>query len=189
VMALFFVWHLVVSVPYNLWKEQYEKINPNHEYDREWDRLNALDREREESPFITALKRDWTDRTAAAMAKAREPKRDTSVIEALAYIAFHRWGGDSNDALLAVFDESSDPIREFRQAARDGEITVWGRQRSNRVYDKIPLDHWSKHGLDGKALMHGTAATRWTDIHGSADEEYHGLMVSKAEIERHWPSR
>jgi len=27
VMALFFVWHLIVSVPYHLWKELYEKIN------------------------------------------------------------------------------------------------------------------------------------------------------------------
>ena len=70
----------------------------------------------------------------------------------------------------------------------DGDITVWGKLRTNKVYDKIPPQHWAKHGIDDVSFNAGSDGTRWTDIHGSDGEDYHSLMVSKSEIEREWPT-
>lgn len=183
---LAFAYHFLIEGPFQLWKDQQEKLHPNAEYDAEWERLNAVDR-RPDPPIIEALKRDWTDRTAASIARAREPKRDTHLSEALGYAAFGEWGRDFSEAFVAAFEgNASDPAGQFRQLARDSKITVWGKLRTNQVYDKIPADHWAKHGIDEKALLDGKSATRWTDIHGSDGEEYHDLMVDKRDIEREW---
>lgn len=170
VVAVFFLWHLIFAAPYQLWKEERRariiaETGREPEFHDAWDQLAETDRH------------------------ARGAVRDTGADEALAYIAFGEWGRDFSEVVIALFEgKVGNPCTPFRQAALEGKITVWGMLRINKVWDKIPASHWAKHGLDEEMFKAGNPATRWTDIHGSDGEEYHNLMVDRAEIERVWPA-
>ena len=111
-------------------------------------------------------------------------RRDVGAAEAIAYIASREWNGSVYEVTL-----SNDPIiaamAEFQQAARDGDIHVWGKVRDQGLYEEVPASFWANNHLEWFSLLRGTAATEpLTSLIGSI--KYQELMVSKAEIQRHW---
>jgi hypothetical protein len=120
----------------------------------------------------------WTDDSYKDewdyLADGKPVERDTPLGEALAFIAYRRWGRDYSQT-------AADALNEFRQRAYDDKISVWGRFDSADVWRKIPAEHWSDHSVDAGALLNGYART-W----GHDCTRYGFLMVSRAEIEREW---
>lgn len=123
-------------------------------FDDEWDYLDAKDR-------------------------GEHGKRDKSLAEALAFIAYRAWGREYTQATADMIPNA---LSELRQRAHDGRIIVWGRFHPDELYRPIPQEHWSDHRVDPGALLNGYART-W----GNDTTNYGHLMVSRAEIEREWP--
>lgn len=123
-------------------------------FDDEWDYLDAKDR-------------------------GEHGKRDKSLAEALAFIAYRAWGREYTQATADMIPNA---LSELRQRAHDGRIIVWGRFHPDELYRPIPQEHWSDHRVDPGALLNGYART-W----GNDTTSYGHLMVSRAEIEREWP--
>lgn len=174
-----FAYHLLIEGPYQLWKEQDGRLHPNAEFDTEWDRLTAPERPSSDPPFIAALKRDWTERTYQTMVKARELKSDTSLSEALGYVAFGEWGKAYSDAILAGNVAHSEITAQFRQKAFDGDLTVWGKHSESRLFEPIPKDHWRDHSITLTDLVSPA-------LSGGA-EPYRELMLNRREVEKVWP--
>jgi hypothetical protein len=117
---------------------------------------------------------------------APEPKaarRDADIGEALAYTVTREWGHTLDDALLALFEPGAQNMfNEHREAALNGDVTVWGRRDRFDIWREIPKGYWADHQLNGHALTQGHART-W----GNDTDAYIDLMVNRAETERRWP--
>lgn len=115
-------------------------------------------------------------------------RRDTTVSEALAYAALGRWGESFMEVPLhyAEWNAGKPFVEQFQKAARDGALTVWGKQGVGTVYEEIPTTYWREHGLDVQSIMMGRAATV-PMVEMEATALFSDLMVNREEVERTWP--
>lgn len=128
------------------------------------------------------------------------PLRDMNMQAAFNYVKDEHFcdiADDDIDRRSAIFDA-------FRQAARDGTLTIWGRPDSTHLainqwfkpLEKIPPEHWRLMGLEYTRYMFGDEKTvRQTttdpDNPHRADNpaSYLDLMVSRAELVKLWPPK
>jgi hypothetical protein len=111
-------------------------------------------------------------------------RRDTPLGEALAFIAYRRWGQEYAQTVVDMFEKGGkNVLSDFQQKAYDKELTVWGKLNGHGVYRSVPPEHWSDHYVDPGALLNGYARS-W----GHDTTSYSYLMVSRAEIEWEWPN-
>jgi hypothetical protein len=107
-------------------------------------------------------------------------------------------------------DESEDGkrvnrvLRVLRQAARDGQILVWGIENPRelrldviigavldiepeKVHDLIPRDHWRSHHVVAERAFQDIASLVWTQPANGMmmfdEESYSHLMVCRRQIE------
>ena len=75
-----------------------------------------------------------------------------------------------------------------RQAALDGEIRIWGKLSHYGPHSLIPADYWKIWHIEWFSTLKGESESEIAEIGYSGGEKYYDLMVSKAEIEKKWPS-
>lgn len=124
------------------------------------------------------------------------PQRDWSMQDAHHYVLNEHYGRNRMG--------SRNPFHDFRQAARDGALTVWGRPESidagpdtrPKPHEKISPEHWTNMGFDYMPYVFGSgedarrAATAPDHEHRRGNPEpYRDLAVSSAEVKRLWPPR
>lgn len=117
--------------------------------------------------------------------RRREPARDVSLSEGLAYAEFGEWNRTFFDAASTNGNKVNENLDIFRQKAHEGLLLVWGKRSTGRVFQKIPQDHWIDHHVEWFDLLRGAARTEPID-QGGADN-FIEVMVCKAEFEREWP--
>lgn len=122
-------------------------------------------------------------------AAPREPlkvRRDARLSEALMYVVKGAWGlepmSDGGGALGAL----ADAVRDFRQLALDGVLTVWGRTSPHDVWVPIQPKYWRDHEVHFLDLMRAETKTTKINI-ASPESRFTDLMVSRAEFELEFP--
>jgi len=119
------------------------------------------------------------------------PARDVSVAEAISYVCFRRWGRRFLEAAGDREANVNTALTEFRQAAADDRITIWGKTTAGAVFEQIPADFWRKNQIEWFDLLRGRTKTESIDplvTHGSALRaiSYFDLMTSRAQVEAAW---
>ena len=97
----------------------------------------------------TSRRRSLPYRIAGHVLSNITPERDTRLGDALAYVVtgnFDRKAVWENEG--GAISGMGDALKQFEKAARDGKVNVWGKRENWSVYDPIPADYWSTHGVD-----------------------------------------
>jgi hypothetical protein len=115
----------------------------------------------------------------------REPTRDATLAEALAYAEFGEWGRSFFDAAAKAKNQANEHLERFRQLAHDGAVTVWGKRRNNGIFQAVPRDHWTDHNIEWFDLLRGNARTE--NVMHKTPNPFLEIMVSRAQFEKAWP--
>lgn len=163
VMAVFFAQLLFVA-PFQLWK-------------REWERAETA-----EAALIPP-------------AKPPRPLRDATLNEGLIYACFGQWGGDPTGTLFfgdPDIERFGDCRSEFEKAAKDGELTVWGKEASpgffmDSLWDLIEPAFWKESRVKWGSVILGDDAETEHRHQPGVGHQYRQLMISKAQFVERWP--
>lgn len=129
-------------------------------------------------------KKRWDNSPAASAAHSVEPfTRDVSVGEAIAYLAFGSWGRTFTEAASSHDVSGEWEYKQFKQAAADGDIPVWGRSGKFRVFEPIPKEFWRKNHFDWFNLLRGDCGTEPIAKGNHTEVRYSETMTSKAATE------
>jgi hypothetical protein len=135
----------------------------------------------------------WKEATSDGLQTAKDvdvgkPKRDVSVDEAIAYIAYRKWGKSFFDTVSSSEADGIQEFHEFHQAAYDNHIPIWGIENGTDVHTQIPSDYWHRRKIDWFTVLKGNAKTESTNQPlPSHDENYSSLMTSRRLVEKTWP--
>ena len=126
----------------------------------------------------------WTDdkydEEWAYHANDKPTQRDTPLGEALAFIAYRKWGQEYSQTVVDMFEKNAaNYLNDFHQRAYDGKFKVWGKVNAKGVYRQIPSVYWADHHVHAQALLNSYAMAG-----GHDSLSYGHLMVSRAEFER-----
>jgi hypothetical protein len=111
--------------------------------------------------------------------------RDTSLSEALMYLATRRWGLDPLADGGGHLNALGTALDDFRQRAHDGEVTVWGRAGNYGVWQRINPDYWIDHRVDLLDVLRAEVRSRAIN-QMSQDPLFSALMVCRAEFAAAW---
>jgi hypothetical protein len=122
-------------------------------------------------------------------AAASDPTgRDTSVLEAIHYLAFGDWRVRSFDELEGEIPRLHGAMKMVEQAALDDLIPIWGRLSPSHLLERIPASFWRQRGIDWFTVLPGNEreVRVWRGISKDApsDERYEHLMTNKQAVER-----
>jgi hypothetical protein len=126
-----------------------------------------------------------------ARGSSRLGRRDTPIAEAVCWTVLRRWGANFVNDGGGQLDRFVPAVDDMRQAARDGHVRVWGKINRSGVFELIDPTFWADHYKDHMSLFNPDpdAETCTACNHQRPLARYLDLMVSRAEIEREWPSR
>jgi hypothetical protein len=96
------------------------------------------------------------------------------------------WGRDlQRDGLEGIAAAA-----EFERAAREGQISVRGRQRHFTNFETLSVDYWQTAGLDRMAALHGDPPNSRTEQRGALAGyiAYEDLRTSERQVRRCWPA-
>lgn len=116
------------------------------------------------------------------------PKRDKRASEALAFAVFGEWGEkfSSVPTHLSDWNSVNPPMEQFREAALNRQLTVWGKPGASLIFEEIPWTYWRDHGLELHSLLMGRALTTpLMEVEHTL--VFSDVMVSQFEVERVWP--
>ena len=199
-MVLFFLWHLAVAVPYQMWREGQDTTASGGD---------AIFRER-------MLRNKWED--VADVLSGRVPQRgDDGFRRHLEHVAIESakrcpempiWKAVEYVRQAVGDDDFHDCYpearRQIRQAALEDRLEVWGRkevapahltapQAASSVWTKIQTDYWQEHELASIAISEHAddQAHTWTEGNIlKIGDRYWSLRVRQPEVERRWhPAR
>lgn len=144
------------------------------------------------SPAVEAIIDEKSRFTAAAMQALRgEPTRDrnASVAEALGWAIHATWGTPIHALVLSIPPLNLDgPIERFREAARSGELRVWGRREPEGLIELIDCEFWEDNTIDKRSFRNVFSPSSTTPFEGvEKNERFYGIMVNRSEVERVWP--
>jgi hypothetical protein len=108
--------------------------------------------------------------------------RDVTVGEAIAYLCFGEWGKRFSDAAQSSAHDANSKLGEFLQSAADGQIPVWGKKKTEGVYEPIPKEFWFKNRIEWFGLLKDAAFSE--SSRGAQGERYFFLMTSRAAVEK-----
>lgn len=115
-------------------------------------------------------------------------KRDIKMHQALVFVGTGKW--KEGPYRITDYPEVNRPTELMREAAKYGEIKVWGKSSHHNKYDLIPADYWKIWQIDCYSNPEGECQTDVSDVtNWSGGIKYFELMVSKAEIENKWPPK
>ncbi len=124
--------------------------------------------------------------------KPRKPQRDTSVAVAISALYRGEWTNpDIGFCINIDQDRLESVIRHFEQEARDGHVSVWGRD-APRVKDPndwhttqepIAAEHWRRHWIDAGSL-HGEPKSAQRPPYPPDNDRYYDLMTCKWQVQR-----
>lgn len=115
-----------------------------------------------------------------------EPKRDTKMSDAFAYLCTGQWG----ETLFDVVKDGrgrGDLLPHVRQLAFDGRVMVWGRLTLSDIFRQMPTEYWGNHSIDWFSLLKADGATSEGYPNEKQGPFYHDLMVSKLQFEKEYP--
>ena len=118
--------------------------------------------------------------------RKREPIRNATLSEGLAFAALGEWGKTFYDAVIAGLVPSNEPLIQFRQLAHDGTLSAWGKRSENGIFQLIPNEHWVDHNVEWFDLMRGTARTE--NVTHTTPDPFLEIMVSRVQFEKEWPN-
>lgn len=135
---------------------------------------------------------DGTNRFFPPTIRRAKGDRDTDASAALGFAMHGDWDHPVKSFIpmfaLRGMGALEKPIETFRQAAAQGDLRVWGRRESDDLYVLIDQSFWERNTLDMEALIGFMADARTVQIAGDEDDEqFHGIMVNRSEVERVWP--
>lgn len=118
-------------------------------------------------------------------------RRDASVGQAATWINTFEWGDtvyvrrDSRD-----IDPYVKALGDIRQAALDGQITVWGRPAPEGMFEKVEATFWRDHYVEPTTVFDPDSGqpSNTNCIHPRGSTTYYDLMVNRREVEREWPA-
>ena len=117
--------------------------------------------------------------------------RDTRLSDALGYAMSGNWETPigfglafSRKGLRAL----EQPLVTFRKAATGGDLRVWGKRESDGLYQLIDPAFWKSNTIDPDALVSLMPLARTVRTgRGKSDEQFHDIMVNRADVESVWP--
>jgi len=85
-----------------------------------------------------------------------------------------------------AFDKAAE---RFRQAARAGEVRVWGRRTPNGLFELIQPDFWARNQLNIDTIVMPFQQTMSMPLNqeNERDEWAYDLQLNRGEVERIWP--
>lgn len=119
--------------------------------------------------------------------------RDTGLAVALGYALTGNWGVSVGEGIILSrkgVRAIERPLVRFRTAAKEGELRVWGKRESTGLYEKIDPGFWESNTVDPSTLISLMLSARTVSVRGRGvdpDEQFHDIMVNRAEVERVWP--
>lgn len=116
--------------------------------------------------------------------------RRISAAKAVRYVAHQSVWGWRQRSLIPVWLLLTTACGEFDGAARNGSISVEGRQSTGGFHQKIPASYWITAGLDSEEILRGRHAGRTAPkapYDGESFIRYEDLYLDVAEMERAWP--
>lgn len=119
----------------------------------------------------------------------RKAKRDVGVSEAVAYVSFREWGKRFIDAAGSSDVDAVASLREFQQAALDGDVSIWGKHPPSEIFDLIQAGFWSRHQIEWFGLLKGNPTTEPTISASDGGNAPESLMTSRQQVEATWPKK
>jgi hypothetical protein len=116
------------------------------------------------------------------------PKRDVGVAAAIAYICYRNWDQDVFTAAGSSGMDAARALKDFQQAAADGDVPVWGI-RDREIYEPIPAEFWRRHQVEWFDLLKGKPTTEPMISASDRGERFKDLMTSRARVEELWPKK
>jgi hypothetical protein len=116
--------------------------------------------------------------------------RRISAAKAVRYVAHQSVWGWRQRSLIPIWLLSTAACGEFDSGARNGSISVEGRQSTGGFHQKIPASYWITAGLDSDEILRGRHAGRTESkmpYGGGSFIKYEDLYLDVAELERAWP--
>lgn len=145
--------------------------------------------------------------------------RDTWFQDAVFYVVNRRWPKDGETLTPKQQDGESfrewgarierqpdyplvgEALKVMRQAASDGDLSVWGRPNARKVYSiileivgdplfqKVARTHWKTHEVNSRDLRFSAEQVHSVPYGaiGMDDGSVASLMVNRAQVERLWP--
>jgi hypothetical protein len=202
VMLMFFLWHLIVAVPYEIWREEKERADapsatgPDYLRD-ELERRKAemladaiMPRRRSEPMAGNDGMRKRLEYLAAESAK-RCP--EMPIWEAVEYV--RQVIGD--DDFQNCYPEAR---RQIRQAALEDRLEIWGRKEippntydtplgASRAWSKIEPNYWTQHELSSLAIgqLFQEREHTWEEaFKNKIGDRYWELKVRQPQLDRIW---
>ena len=144
------------------------------------------------APIPTWLASATSSQASFAPPADTKPRPDVWLRDATFYCVHRRWLGDLEEGFTAdtQYEEAAGLLKEIRQLARNGDITIWGKRWNNSTFDPIDPDYWEHHEVEYMELFKDKSEDVRT---GSATPEgkdgpfYKALRVSKTQFEQRWP--
>lgn len=131
---------------------------------------------------------------AAHVQETQKVERDTSIYDAVNFIAFGTWihqewhGEEAPTGRVNALGRAANLIR---QAARDGKIPIWGKVGIHGTLDPIPAEYWQYAQIDFLSLLRPNANDARTELTSSAQPNvgpFNSLMTSRSAVEAEWPA-
>ena len=142
---------------------------------------------------IIRAKQDSNDAVGSAKSHLRNG-RDTHLAKGLAFAITGDFEGQLSHAMafsrrgLRALEQ---PLVRFREAARNGELRVWGKNAETGLYERIDPAFWEYNAIDPDALISLMPVARTVSVrgeYGGADDiQFYDIMLNRAEVERVWP--
>jgi hypothetical protein len=117
------------------------------------------------------------------------PARDVGVGEAIAYVCYRDWGHNFSAAAGSRDVDAVAALHEFRQAASDDRVKIWGKRSRDAVFEPIPAEYWRRHQIEWFGLLRGPVTTEPTVSVADHGNRYEELMTSRTQVEEVWPKR
>lgn len=148
--------------------------------------------------FLVAPVDLWREERSKAQAndtgRAARVRRDVTLREAVYFFAWNDWRAYAADEVEGIEGLTSenlerlfDASQKLRQAALDGEVTIWGRDGFSGPLKEIPNDYWAHYTFE-TFFFYKVHPDDWkTERIGTAKHVdwpvMHELMTSKVQVE------
>ncbi len=120
--------------------------------------------------------------------------RDVWLSDAMIYMLRGRWGDriDLTNISKKELSRFYEIEKEFRQAALDGTLPIWGKRAAYRLWEEVLAKDWAYYEIRESDLLKSLADPEKLMVFREGDrfptQEWVRVMTSKAKVEELWPA-